>query len=83
MSIGIGDTVADAATGAHIANIIDEAKNKVKGIIEEFQVGTGTGLPSNHSTPASEHCRGVLSKVSFAWVGRHGRHLSRLLGHNC
>lgn len=38
MSIGIGDTVADAATGAHIANIIDEAKNKVKGIIEEFQV---------------------------------------------
>lgn len=38
MSIGIGDTVADAATGAKIGAIIDTAKEDVKRIIEQFQV---------------------------------------------
>lgn len=52
MSIGIGDTVADNSTGQHIANIIDEAKNKVKGIIEEFQVCKCSS--ANASTAASK-----------------------------
>jgi hypothetical protein len=38
MSIGIGDTVADAATGASINKVIDDAKDEVKRIIEMFQV---------------------------------------------
>lgn len=39
MSIGIGDTVADVETGAIIGNIIDKAKEEVKRIIEQYQVG--------------------------------------------
>lgn len=38
MSIGIGDTVADAATGAKIGAIIDAAKEDVQRIIEQYQV---------------------------------------------
>jgi hypothetical protein len=38
MSIGIGDTVADAATGSKIGAIIDAAKEDVKRIIEQYQV---------------------------------------------
>lgn len=41
MSIGIGDTVADLATGTQIARIIDKAKDDVKRIIEEYQVCAG------------------------------------------
>lgn len=42
MSIGIGDTVADVATGAKIGAIIDAAKEDVQRIIEQYQVGEGT-----------------------------------------
>lgn len=38
MSIGIGDTVADVATGAKIGAIIDAAKEDVQRIIEQYQV---------------------------------------------
>lgn len=38
MSIGIGDTVADVATGAKIGSLIDTAKEDVKRIIEQYQV---------------------------------------------
>lgn len=42
MSIGIGDTVADVATGAKIGAIIDAAKEDVQRIIEQYQVWDGT-----------------------------------------
>lgn len=38
MSIGIGDTVADAQTGSKIGAIIDAAKEDVQRIIEQYQV---------------------------------------------
>jgi hypothetical protein len=46
MSIGIGDTVADVATGAKIGAIIDAAKEDVQRIIEQYQVGGGHGADS-------------------------------------
>lgn len=42
MSIGIGDTVADVATGAKIGAIIDAAKEDVQRIIEQYQVWGAT-----------------------------------------
>lgn len=50
MSIGIGDTVADLATGAKIAGIIDKAKDDVKRIIEDYQVQF-VGCAMHPSTP--------------------------------
>jgi hypothetical protein len=48
MSIGIGDTVADVATGAKIGAIIDAAKEDVQRIIEQYQVGVeGVGVHVN------------------------------------
>jgi hypothetical protein len=43
MSIGIGDTVADIATGSKIGAIIDAAKEDVQRIIEQYQVCVGEG----------------------------------------
>ncbi|KAG2453789.1 hypothetical protein HYH02_001998 [Chlamydomonas schloesseri] len=37
MSIGIGDTVADAKTMAKVNEIIEEAKRKVKEVVEKYQ----------------------------------------------
>ncbi|KAF8072459.1 NRPB1 [Scenedesmus sp. PABB004] len=64
MSIGIGDTVADAATGAKIGSIIDTAKEDVKRIIEAYQTGKLEGMPGRTLMEAFEQkVNGVLNKA--------------------
>jgi hypothetical protein len=64
MSIGIGDTVADAATGHKISTIIDDAKTAVKGIIEDYQNCKLEGMPGRTLMEAFEQkVNGVLNKA--------------------
>ncbi|GAX77905.1 hypothetical protein CEUSTIGMA_g5347.t1 [Chlamydomonas eustigma] len=45
MSIGIGDTVADEPTMNTITDIIEKAKDEVKGIIGQYQAGELEAMP--------------------------------------
>ncbi len=74
MSIGIGDTVADGPTMAVINRIIETAKNDVRRIIEDFQVGgeerrRGEERRESGSSPPSRRRRGtLLSLVMASWI---------------
>ncbi|WIA28234.1 hypothetical protein OEZ86_010790 [Tetradesmus obliquus] len=64
MSIGIGDTVADVATGAKIGSLIDTAKEDVKRIIEQYQTGKLEGMPGRTLMEAFEQkVNAVLNKA--------------------
>lgn len=64
MSIGIGDTVADIATGSKIGAIIDAAKEDVQRIIEQYQTGRLEAQPGRTLMEAFEgKVNSVLNKA--------------------